>query len=320
MKRPLLRILPWLVVASTAFAQLRDPDASPPPVLFEEHVQVAASGRAVDVAFGNLDLEIVNPTNVVWIADPAQTGVVAISSRPILGTAKAGENMGRRGPHQLRNTAALAVSAQGVFALSESGLLTVLGEHNADSLQVGGSVVSAVDIDVNPNGLIFVLWGSRVEVYPTPPRKPLWSFEVDADVQPAVALSASAAGEVFVVGHGPQALSVYDLNDDGRYVRKMSVDAGSLDVESPGGVAVTPFMLLPVDEREGWADRDLFVLLSDTSTASLLALRRNDLQLVGRWDLRRELPSAAPGRMAVSNRGQIAYVDQRAAEAWVLPT
>ncbi len=320
MTRPLLKIATLLAVVALAHAQPRNPDADAPPVLFEERVQVAPSGGAVDVAFGNQDLEIVNPTNIVWIADPGQTGVVAIASRPIVGTAKAGEKMGTRGPHVLRNTAAMAVSPHGVFTVSETGMLTVLGERDADSLQVGRSLATAIDVDVNANGLIFVLWGARVDVFTTPPRTALWSFEIEEDARPAVALSASATGEVFVVGQGPQAVSVYDLDDQGRYVRTRSVDAGSLGLESPGGVVVTPFMLLPIEEREGWADRDLFVLVSDTATGALVALERADLSLVGRWDLRQNDPGAAPGRLAVSNRGQIAYVDPRAAEAWVLPT
>jgi len=228
--------------------------------------------------------------------------------------------MGRRGPHTLRNTAALAVSNTGFYALSDAGRLTVLGDRSTESLDVGGTLVTAIDVDVNANGLIFVLWGSRVDVFTTPPRHALWSFELAKDTLPAVALSASAAGEVFVVGQGTQAITVYELGESGTYERTRSVDAGSLEMQSPAGIAVTPFMILPVHEREGWADRDRFVLISDASTGSILALKRQDLSFVGRWDLRRTNPGASPGRLAVSNRGQIAYVDQRAAEAWVLPT
>jgi hypothetical protein len=256
----------------------------------------------------------------VWIADPTQTGIVGIASRPIIETAKAGELMGRRGPHLLRNTAAVAVTPQGVFALSESGWLTVLREDSADSLEVGKTLATAIDVDANSNGLIFVLWGSRVEVFTPPLRAPLWSFQLDDDLKPAVAVATSAAGEVFVVGHGTRAVSVYELGEEGEYERTRHVDAGTLEFESPGGIVVTPFMLLPVEMREGWVDRDRFVLVSDSATGALVALERSDLSFVGRWDLRQDNPAAAPGRLAVSNRGQIAYVDQRSAEAWVLPT
>lgn len=320
MRQQLLRTGILLCGATAVFAQSRNPQADEPQVVFDEIVQVAAAGKALDVAFANHDLEIVQPTKVVWIADPTQDGVEARASQPIQGTAKAGAHMGRRGPHVLRNTAAVAASSSGIFALSESGRLTVVGASNIDSLQVGGSLATAIDVDVNVNGLIFVLWGSRVEVFTTPPRAPLWSFALEDDIQPAVALAASAAGEVFVVGQGSRALGVYELSSNGRYERKASADAASLDLEAPGGVAVTPFMLLPVPEREGWSDRDRFVLISDSATGSLVALDRTDLSFVGRWDLREKNPAASPGRLAVSNRGQIAYVDQRAAEAWVLPT
>lgn len=320
MRRQLLSMGVLLGCAVAAFAQSRDPQADEPEVIFDEIVQVAAAGKAVDVAFANHDLEIVQPTKVVWIADPTQDGVEARASQPIPGTAKAGTHMGRRGPHVLQNTAAVTASSKGIFALSESGRLTMVGGQSVDSLHVGRTLATAIDVDVSANGLIFVLWGSRVEVFTTPLRAPLWSFELDDDMKPAVALAASAAGEVFVVGHGSRAVNVYELTSNGRYERKASVDAGSLELEAPGGVAVTPFMLLPVPEREGWSDRDRFVLVSDTASGSLIALNRKDLSFVGRWDLRQKNPGAAPGRLAVSNRGQIAYVDQRAAEAWVLPT
>lgn len=306
-------------LALPAWAQPRDPEGAE-LALFEERVQVSVAGRALDVDFRNTDIAVHPMDEIVWIADPTTTGIVGVASRPIFGTAKAGELMGRRAPELLRNTAAVAVTPRGVYAMSESGRLTVLGEHSADSLDVGQTLATAIDVDANSNGLIFVLWGSRVDVFTTPPQSPLWSFEVDDDLKPAVALAASAAGEVFVAGRGTRALCVYELGASGQYERTRYVDAGSLELESAGGVVVTPFMLVPVEGREGWVDRDRFVLLSDSATGALIALERTDLGFVGRWDVRQNNPAAAPGRLATSNRGQIAYVDQRSAEAWVLPT
>ncbi|MFQ5601491.1 MAG: hypothetical protein ACE5G2_13185 [Candidatus Krumholzibacteriia bacterium] len=289
-------------------------------ILFHEIVQVASPGRARDVSFVNTGLNIVMPAELVWIADPGSPGIIAVASRPIKDTAKAGEVLGSRGLQVIRGTAALHVGDNITCAVSESGRLTVVGGVFVDSLEVGGSIASAVDVDVSPSGLIYVLWGDRVTVYSNPPDEPLWSFMLEADVLPAVGLAVTAAADVVVAGRGEQAVAVYGLDAEGRYRRRRAQSAADLELETVSGVSLSPFMLLPVQGREGWVERDRFVFLADATSGALLAVERTTLQAVGRCDVRDELPGASPGRLDLSNRGQIAYVDVGSGEAYVLPT
>jgi hypothetical protein len=289
-------------------------------ILFDEVVQVAADGRALDVSFATSGHDVITPTNMVWIADPTERGFRAVASRPIPGTAKAGEFLGARGQEIVRETAALHVGPSRAHLLSQEGRLKIFSRGAIDSVVVARTLASAVDLDVSLTGLICVLWGEQVAVYAYPPAEPLWVFEVDEDVRPAVAIAASGTGEIFLVGRGTVAVAAYELADEGQYVRTRALRAADLELESPGGIGVTPFMLLPVPGREGWVGQDRFLVISDTSTGSLHVVERRDLKFVGRWSLRQEQPGAAPGRLDISNRGQIAYVDTRSGAAFVLPT
>jgi len=318
------RLAAALAVAGLLVAGgLRSQELSPEDeaiILFSERVQVAADGKATDISFQSTGLEIIQPNDMVWIADPTAAGIQAVASKPIKETAKAGETMGRRGENIFRHTAALDVGPEQVVALSESGLLVTSRGGVADSAQVGRGIARSMDIDLSSAGLIYVLWGDTVSVYGMPPAAPLWRFGLEKDVLPAVALASSAAGEVFVAGRGSIAVAAYGLDASGRFRRTRGASAADLKLRAVGGLEVSPFMLLPVKDSEYWVDQDRFVFVTDSETGALLALERSDLKLVSRWDVRSELPGAAPGRLDVSNRGQIAYVDMRSGAAWVLPT
>jgi hypothetical protein len=274
----------------------------------------------VDVSFATTGNDVIAPTNMVWIADPTQPGYRAVASRPIPETAKAGEFLGSRGEQLVRNTAALDVGRQRTHALSHQGRLVVVEGVSADSVDVAETLATAVDLDVSLTGLIAVLWGKQVSVYANPSSEPLWTLELEEDLLPAVAIAAGGTGELFVAGRGTVAVAAYALDTDGQFRRTRALRAADLELESPGGLEVTPFMLLPVPGREGWVGQDRFLLVSDTSTGVLVALERRDFQFVGRWNLREELPGVAPGRLDVSNRGQIAFVDVRSGAAYALPT
>ena len=310
-------------LGSLAGATLRGQDTSPEDeaiILFSERVQVAADGRATDVSFATTGLEIIQPNDMVWIADPTAPGIAAVASRPIKDTAKAGEVMGRRGESALHRTAALHVGPDEVHAISEAGMLVALRSGWADSVRVGRGIARSADLDVSAPGLVCVLWGDTVSVYGEPPSAPLWRFGLEKDVLPAVAVAISSAGEVFVAGRGEVAVAVYGLDDAGSFHRTRAARAADLKLRAVGGLEVSPFMLLPVPGREGWVDQDRFVFVTDSETGAVVVLERSDLKRVGRWDVRSELPGAAPGRLDLSNRGQIAYVDTRSGAAWVLPT
>lgn len=307
---------------AAAFAQAPEPTEEEKLIMFDEVVQVAAAGRALDVSFPTTGHDVVRPTSMVWIADPTQTGIRAIASRPIPETAKAGEFLGSRGEQFVRDTAALDVGPGSAVTLSERGRLVVVQAAGTDSADVARSVslATAMDLDVSLTGLVAVLWGKRVAVYADVGSAPLWTFELDEDLQPAVAIAAGSMGDLFVAGRGTIAVAAYELDAGGQFRRTRVLHAADLELESPGGIVVTPFMLLPIPGREGWVDQDRFVIVSDTSKGELVVVERSDFKFVGRFNLRQELPEMAPGRLDVSNRGQIALVDARTAEAYVLPT
>ncbi len=294
-------------------------------ILFHQIVQVAASGGARDVSFaqGNQEAYKPKPHEVVWVLDAKNPGLAGIASRPIRETAKAGESMGRIGDGKWRAGEAAHVRAGqdgGAYVLESNGLLWCLRGGQADSLRIGNGVASAADLDGNSSGVIAVLWGREVLVFLAIPGPPLWRFDLEADMLPAVGLAVSAAGEIFVTGRGEIALGVYDVDASGTYRRVRAAAADKLGIAAAGGVEVTPFMILPSEGREAYVDQDRFVLLTDPEGGSIVALELATLKPVGRWDVRAQLLGAAPGRLDVSNRGQIAYVDLRSGECQVLPT
>lgn len=126
-------------------------------------------------------------------------------------------------------------------------------------------------------------------------------------------------GEVYVAGGGRDALAVYDLDSTGKYRRVRGASARDLGAGALGGIALSPVLLLPVERREGWVGEDRFVVVSEPATGRLIALEAANLTRLASFDVRTNVPDAAPGRLDVSNRGQIAYVDTRSGAAVSLP-
>ena len=290
-------------------------------VLFDEMVQVAADGRALDVSFAQGGFDVVTPSSIVWTLDPTAPGVWAMASRPIQDTAKAGERMGQLGGTAVRQGAALHVRAgqEGTYVLTPGGALLLLRDGKVDSTQAGATFAASADVDANASGVVAVLWGREVLVYVAVPGAPLWRFNLEEDLLPAVGVAMGAAGEVVVAGRGAVAVAVYELDSEGQFRRRRVANAADLQLQALGGMELTPYMLLPEKGREGWVDQDRFVVLCDAEAGTLVALKRRDLQPLGRWDLRALLPGMAPGRLDVSNRGQIAIMDSRSGAAYVFP-
>jgi hypothetical protein len=316
-------LLGLLCVGLPLWAQSeRESTLSDADILFNEIVPLAAHGGALDVSFVQGNLEVVKMNRVAWVLDPRAAGLHAVACRPIPETAKAGESLTWLGEQLLRGGEAVHVrdGQDGAFVLTSRGTLIRLVGGEIDSVSVARGLGTAADVDANPSGLLAVLWGREVRVFLGFGWDPFLEFSLEDDLQPAVAVAVSAAGRVFVAGRGETAVAAYDFDAKGEFQRVRSVPAAELQIRRVGGMDLSPFMLLPSPGREGWADQDRFVLLSDVDGGGLLALEAADLSLVGRWDLRAQLPGVAPGRLDVSNRGQVGIVDQRTGEALVLPT
>ncbi|HZM16590.1 MAG TPA: hypothetical protein VFE28_11365 [Candidatus Krumholzibacteria bacterium] len=326
MHRPVLLGLLALLAAGNAGAQTTTPEPSPAEVkeyiLFSEIVRVAAPGKALDLSFGQGNTGSVKPDDVVWILDPTAPGLAGIACRPIRDTAKAGEAMGRLGGTELRGGVATHVRSgqEGAYVLDADGRLWLWRGGRADSLRVGKGIATSTDVDANGSGLLAVLWGKEVLVFLGFPSPPAWRFSLEADLLPAVGVAVSAGAEIVVAGRGSVCVAVYDLDANGTYRRLRSATAASLGVQGTGGVEVPPFMILPTEGKEAYVDQDRFVVLTDAGAGALLLLERSSLRRVGRWEIRGQIPGAAPGKLDVSNRGQIAFVDQRDGVAQVLPT
>jgi len=297
------------------------PDSTTKIVLWDKIVRLAADGgKVTDVAFVGLGRNVINPVEMVWMTAASHAGLVAVAARPIPGTAEAGEELGRRAENLLPQGQALSISLGGTAAVDAAGRVFVLRGGWTDSLQVPAGMAPVRDLALGATGLLYVLAGSQVLVYGQPPRLPLWSFALRADLAPAVGLAVSVRGEVYVAGQGKTALAVYDLDAAGRFRRQRSATARSLGVTKVAGVALTPPMLLPIPGREGWEGEDRFVILSDSSQSALVTVDARTLVAVGRTGLQADLPGVVPGRVDASNRGQIACVDARGGGAWALPT
>lgn len=290
-------------------------------ILFNEIVQACPEGRALDVSFAQGGFEVIQGSSIVWTLDPTAPGLWATASRPIRETAKAGEKMGQRGGDAVREGVALHVRAgqEGAYVLTAGGSLLTLTAGGVDSVRVASTFASSIDLDANLSGVVAVLWGREVALYASPPAAPLWRITLEEDLLPAVGIAMGAAGEVYVAGRGAVALAVYDLAAEGEYRRARTVAKADLGLQAVAGMELTPYMLLPQEGREGWVDQDRFVILGDGETGTLVALKRRDLQPLGRWDVHGQLSTAALGRLDVSNRGQIAFVDSRTGAASVLP-
>jgi hypothetical protein len=288
-------------------------------VVWNEITLLPSVRGGVDVAFMAMGRNIVNPVEMVWVLESGGE-LAAVAAKSIDGTATAGEEMGRRGRGVLRGPRAVDVCQRGSYVLETGDRLVVMRSAQIDSLQLTPGPDGVRDLAVGANGLLYVLLGSELRVYADPPTgAPIWIAPIDPDVLPAAALAVSNRGEIYVAGQGQQALAVYDLDGRGRLQRARGAAARALGVGGAAGVALTPALLLPLDEREGWPREDQFVLLADPGGRAILALDPASLKPVGRWDLGTTLPDAAPGRLAVSNRGQVAFVDPATGKAWTLP-
>jgi len=290
-------------------------------VLWNDIVAFRAAGRVADVAFTSVGRNIVTPVEMVWALADSTHELVALAARPIQGTAEAGEEMGRRGGKVLRAPVAMHSAPSGSYVLQADGRLVVLRSGAAlDSVDLHLKPGTARDVCVSAGGLIYVLTRDDVRVYTDPPGAPVWTFALPAALVPGVAFSVSTRGEVFVTGGGKQVLGLFDLDATGKYRLVRAATAAQLGAARPAGIMVVPALLLPVEGREGWVTEDRFVAVTDRDKRALLVLDAGTLKVVGRTDLTREAPGLDPGRIDISNRGQVAVVDARTSRGYSLPT
>jgi hypothetical protein len=271
------------------------------------------------VAFLSGSRDIIKPAELAWVAD-ASGALLAIATRPMAGTAEPGEKLGTRGEGRLRHPAALCVNASGSYVVDANGRLDVLRGASGDSLRLTAAAVDGLDVDVGITGLVYVLCGAELRVYSDPPREPLWACALDPELLPASAITVSSRGEVYVVGRGKLALEMLDFDAEGKFGRVRGARAATLGVGALAGAALTPPMLLPVPGREGWAPEDRYLVVSDPVKCEILVLETRKLNPVGRWPMALELADATPGKLDVSNRGQIAVADSKTGVAYALPT
>jgi hypothetical protein len=298
------------------------PDSAPKPVIVWRNVTPLAQGsRIVDIAFTNPGLNIINPGEMAWLLDATSKGLLAVAAKPIAGTASAGEEMGRRATGLLRAPAAVFAAAATQYVLEQAGRLVILRSGWVDSVDVGSDARGTErDIAVGAGGLVYVLLGGEVRVFADPPGKsPLLTLRLDPKLLPVAGMAVSARGDVYVAGTGAMALAVYELDATGKFRLARSRTARELNVQRVGGIALSPALLLPYETREGWVSQDRFTVLSDTGRRKLLALESSTLAVLGNCDLTADVPGATPGRLDISNRGQIAFADPESGAAYALP-
>lgn len=292
-----------------------------PIIVWRTAVPLLRTGKVMDVGFANPGLNIIAPGEMAWLLDAASGGLVAVAAKPIAGTAAAGEEMGRRGTGLLRSPVAFYAGFGVQHVLEQGGRLVVLRSGWVDSLDAGaGATGPERDIVVGPGGLIYVLAGSEVRVFADPPSPvPLITIHLAPKLLPVTAIALSCAGDLYVAGTGQLALGVYAMDSTGQFRLTRSRTARELGVEHVGGVALNPALLLPYETREGWVAQDRFTILADTARQRLVALESATLAPLGSCDLAAEVPGASPGRLDVSNRGQIAFADPASGIAYALP-
>jgi hypothetical protein len=289
--------------------------------LWQQVTPLATSGQVVDVGFTQHGLNIATPAEMVWNLVTDKPSLVAIAAKPIAGTAEAGEEIGRRAEGLLRRPVATAVSVNGHCVLEEGGRLVLLRSGWTDSVAVGAPKDPGRDVAIGVSGLVYVLAGREVRVYPEPPTaKPLWTIALPPKLLPAVAIAVASRGEVFVAGRGTDALAVFALDADGKYARVRGKTAAEAQIGEVGGLAITPALLIVLPGREGWVGQDRFLVLSDSKRPGFVALEAATLETLGRFDLAAEVQGATPGRLDVGNRAQIAFVDPQSGRSWALPS
>ena len=321
------RLLTLAAVVAASGARAQPGPAAPPAtrdsaqarvVFWPEVTTLVEAGRVRDVAFLNSGLNIVSAVEMAWCADAQSRTLVAVATKPIAGTAEAGEEMGRRAEGALVDPAAIYASAAGVLVLGQDARLLAFRSGWTDTLDLGPANGPARDLAVGPSGLVYILLGNEVRVFSDPPRgKPLWTIPAPASLGSVVGMAASARGDIYLAGD--RALAILELDAKGAWKPTRSRTLSELGVGSIGGLALTPALLVPLERREGWSGRDRFLLLSDPGKPAVLALEAATLETVGRIDLAAELPGAVPGRLDISNRAQIAIVDPESGRALALP-
>lgn len=296
-------------------------DSAPGVAVWRETLQLPVPGRVTDVSFLATSRNIVHPADIAWCADTDTRALVAVASRPIPGTASPGEEMGRRGAGALGHPVALHVHAAGQFVLEADGRMEILRSGWTDSVALAPFRGAGRDVVVGTSGLVYVLAGDEVRVFPDPPSPdPLWTLAVPRALGPAVAIGVTSGGRVLMAGQGPTALAVFDLDSTGGFRQVAARTARDLGVRRLAGIAVTPTMILTEETREGWVQEDRYVVLSDAELREFVALDATTLEPLGRVAAGSVTPGAVPGRIDVSNRGQIAFVDPETGRAHALPT
>jgi hypothetical protein len=320
-RRTVLLGLVLLLAAAHAVSAQQVSEEDEYYVIFNEVIQVSPEGQARDISFEDTGFNLIRTNQMVWLAGPNRPGIQAVASRPIRDVAKAGEVMGTRADRFAGEVVALCVTQEDTYLIDSRGMLYVAHKGWVDSLQVASQVVSEVDVAGSSNQLSYVLWGGEVRVYSNPPTPhPLWTIRIEDDVRPVVSIAVGLRGEVLVAGQGRTALAVYDLDADGSWSRVRSALREDLDMGTVQGMCLSPGMMLPEPGREGWVEDRRFLFLSDSELGEIVVLEAKTLEVIGRQSVRKLVPFAAPARLSVSNRGQIAFVDRRNDTAHVLPT
>jgi hypothetical protein len=198
--------LAFLFVGGAALAQVPPPPADTevkaekPVVLWEQIVPILPGSRLADVGFTNVGLNMVNPVEMVWAIDRDKSELVAIATKPIAGTATAGEVMGNRGGGQLHGPVALAIATSGSFVCQDNGQLTMLRSGWTDSLDLrpvtGPECAARCRRPVSST-----CSGSEVCV-----RRSISHCGLHRRVCAGRSLVASAGGTVFAAGRGKLAL------------------------------------------------------------------------------------------------------------------
>lgn len=306
---------------SEAAPATADPDNQ--HIFWTDAARLEGPEHAVDVAFQATGRNIINPVEAAWVVDAARGDLVVAASKPIRETADAGDFLGRRGVGTLRQPMALHVTQTGRYVLEQAGRVVVQrGGDGAvtDSFQLRPGRGPFQDLTVSLAGLVYVLTAEEVRIYADPILEPpLWRIDLPASLTPAIAIAASARGEVFVAGRGRDVVAVYDIDPAGLYTQRRSLRAKDAGIGDAGGMALVPMLLLPVDTREGWFEEDRFLFLSDRAQGRIVSVETKTLAVLGSWDVRSRVEAAQPGRMDVSNRGQIAFADAVSGAAYTLP-
>ena len=290
-------------------------------VIFSSVVPLAPGTHVADVAFAAVGRNVVTPVEIAWVLADSVAEMVAVAARPMAGTADAGEELGRRAAGVLHRPIAMHSTQTGSWVLERSGRLLVLSGAQVDScrLDLGGHAPR--DLAVSNSGLVHVLTDRDVRVWPARDGgAPLWTVPLPPALLPSVAVATSSRGEIYVCGAGKTALVVFDLGPDGRYGVTRTATRAATKLGEPGGVTLLEAMLLPVPGREGWVPEDRFVALTDRKQAALVVFDAQTLRRIGSAAIATEVQGVAPGRLDISNRGQVAVVDMTRAAAHSLPT